>query len=220
MELAEGKLPDGKPYVSRDALFARRAPGVAIGADAAYGMGLMIHTKYGVTVIDHGGDLIGFHSDMMWIPEANVGAVVLTNGDLGPMIRGMFQRKLLEVLYDGKPEADENVAVGAKNFFDAQAVGRKLLSVPPDAEAAKKLAKHYTNAALGEIVVSQVGGKTIFDFGEFKSEMGSTKNPDTTITFSTVTTGVAGFDFVAGEVAGQPTLTLRDGQHEYVFTTK
>src|SRR5262249_47487319 len=45
MELAEGKLPSGKQYISKDALFARRAPGVAIGADASYGMGLFIQTK-------------------------------------------------------------------------------------------------------------------------------------------------------------------------------
>jgi CubicO group peptidase (beta-lactamase class C family) len=220
MELAEGKLPGGKPYVSKDALFARRIPGVAVGADGAYGMGLFIRTKYDVTVIDHGGDLIGYHSDMMWIPEANVGAVVLTNGDLGPSIRSGFLRKLLELLYDGKPEADENVATGAKNFFSSLAAARKLLVLPADPAAAGKLAKRYKNASLGEIAVIQAGGKTTFDFGEFKSEVASTKNPDGTISFSTIATGAAGFELVAGEDAGKPTLTLRDSQHEYVFTAQ
>src|SRR5262249_47242938 len=145
MELAEGKLPSGKQYISKDALFARRTPGVAIGADGSYGMGLFIQTKYDVTVYHHGGDLIGFHSDMMWIPEANVGAVVLTNGDLGPIIRNQFLRKLLEVLYDGKPEADENVVQSAKTFFTQHAAVRKLLTVPADPAAAAKLAKGYHN---------------------------------------------------------------------------
>lgn len=220
MELAEGKLPGGKPYVSKDALFARRVPGVAVGADGAYGMGLFIRTKYDITVIDHGGDLIGFHSDMMWIPEANVGAVVLTNGDLGPSIRSEFQRKLLELLYDGKPEAGEDVATGAANFFTSLAATRKLLVVPADPGAASKLAKRYKNAALGEIAVTQAGGKTTFDFGEFKSEVASMKNPDGTISFTTIATGVTGFELVAGEAAGKPTLTLRDSQHEYVFTAQ
>jgi len=220
MELAEGKLPGGKPYVSKDALFARRVPGVAVGADGAYGMGLFIRTKYDITVIDHGGDLIGFHSDMMWIPEANVGAVVLTNGDLGPSIRSEFQRKLLELLYDGKPEADEDVATGAASFFTSLAATRKLLVVPADPGAAAKLAKRYKNAALGEIAVTQAGGKTTFDFGEFKTEVASMKNPDGTISFTTIATGVTGFELVAGEAAGKPTLTLRDSQHEYVFTAQ
>jgi CubicO group peptidase (beta-lactamase class C family) len=220
MELALGKLPNGTQYVSTEALLARRRPGVAVGADAAYGMGLVIQTKYDVTVIHHGGDLIGYHSDMMWIPEAKVGAVILTNGDLGPSIRSSFQRKLLEVLYDGKPEADENVATAAKNFFTSLAAGRKLLAVPADPAEAKKLARHYKNAALGEIDVTEAQGKTFFDFGEFKSEVASTKNPDGTVTFATITTGIAGFALVAGEANGKPTLTLRDGQHEYVFTSQ
>jgi len=218
MELAEGKTPDGKQYVSKEALDARRIPNVAIGADAAYGMGEFIHHKYDITVFDHGGDLIGYHSDMMWIPEANVGAVILTNGDLGPSIRNQFQRKLLEVLYDGKPEADENVAQAAKNFYTSLAAGRKLLTVPADPAEAGKLAKKYKNDKLGEIAVSHVGAKTVFDFGEFKSEVATTKNPDGTVTFSTIVNGLQGLDFTAGESGGKPTLVTRDSQHEYVFT--
>ncbi|MEO6772659.1 MAG: serine hydrolase domain-containing protein [Kofleriaceae bacterium] len=220
MELAEGKLPNGRQYVSKDALDARRIPNVAIGADAAYGMGVIIHTKYGITVFDHGGDMIGYHSDVMWIPEANVGAVVLTNGDLGPPIRTQFQRKLLEVLYDGKPEADENVADGAKSFFTSLAAGRKLFVVPADPAEASKLAKQYTNDKLGEIRVIQDHGKTVFDFGEFKSEVASTKNPDGTFTFTTIVNGLQGLDFTAGTKDGKPTLVTRDGQHEYVFAAQ
>ena len=219
-ELAEGKLSDGKQYVSRDALFARRVPNVAVGADAAYGMAVFIHTKYDVTVYDHGGDLIGFHSDMMWIPDANVGAVVLTNGDLGPSIRTQFQRKLLEVLYDGKPEADENVAQGARNFFATLAAERKLLAIPADPSEAGKLATGYRNASLGEIAVGRKAGKTAFDFGEFKSEVASRRNPDGAISFVTIEPGTQGFAFVVGDAAGKPTLTLRDSQHEYVFSAR
>ena len=219
MELAEGKLPNGKPYIAKEALDARRVPNVAIGADAAYGMGLFISTKYDVTVYHHGGDLIGYHSDMMWIPEANVGAVVLTNGDLGPMIRNQFLRKLLEVLYDGKPEADENVAQAAKAAFTQRAAFRKLLTVPADPAAVGKLAKAYHNAALGDIKVT-TGGKTVFDFGEFRSEMATLKNPDGTMTFTTIEPGALGIEFVVGEAGGKPTLTIRDGQHEYVFDAK
>jgi len=217
MELAEGALPDGKRYISKDALLARRTPNVAIGADAAYGMGLIIHTKYDVTVYGHGGDLIGFHSDMMWIPQANVGAVVLTNGDLGPLIRDEFQRKVLELLYDGVPEADENVARRAKSYFTALADQRKLMIVPPDPAETGKLAKAYKNAALGTIKVGRAGGKTVFDFGEFKTAVAGVKNPDGTYAFHTIEPGLTGIEFVVGEAGGKPTLTLRDGQHEYVF---
>jgi CubicO group peptidase (beta-lactamase class C family) len=220
MELDEGKLPSGKPYVSKEALDARRVPNVAVGADAAYGMGEFISTKYDVTVYHHGGDLIGYHSDMMWIPAAHVGAVILTNGDLGPMIRGQFLRKLLEVLYDGKPEADENVEKAAKAFFVERAARRKLLTAPADPAPAGKLAKAYHSAALGEIKVIAAAGRTVFDFGEFKSEVATLKNPDGTVTFTTTEPGMEDIEFVVGEAGGKPTLTTRDGQHEYVFDAK
>jgi CubicO group peptidase (beta-lactamase class C family) len=219
MELADGKLPNGTQYISSEALDEREKPNVALSTDVTYGMGLMVHTKYDVRVVDHGGDMIGYHSDVIWIPEAKVGAVILTNGDLGPMIRGQFQRKLLEVLYDGKPEADENVASSAKNFFSSLADARKLLTIPADPAEAKKLAAHYHNDALGELLVTHTpGGKTIFDFGEFKTDTASLKNPDGTITFTGITPGADIGELVAGINGDKPTLTIRDSQHEYVFT--
>lgn len=220
MELADGKLPNGKQYISSEVLDEREQPNVAISGDTTYGMGLMVHTKYDVRIVDHGGDMIGYHSDVMWIPAAKTGAVILTNGDLGPMIRTNFQRKLLEVLYDGKPEADENVASSAKNFFSSLADARKLLTIPADPAEAKKLAPHYRNDALGELLVTHTpGGKTIFDFGEFKTEVASLKNPDGTITFTGITPGADIGELVVGMAGDKPTLTIRDGQHEYVFST-
>lgn len=219
MELAEGKLPDGTQYITKEPLLARRAPQVAIKTDATYGMGLMVDETWGVTVVHHGGDLIGFHSDMMWLPEHGVGAVVLTNGDPGWLIRSIFQRKLLEALFDGRPEADAEVAARGKVFFDGLAADRKLLTAPAEAAEAAKLAPRYVNRALGNIKVSHAGKATVFDFGEWKSEVASRKNPDGSLSFITTAPGSDGMDFVVGAGAKR-TLTIRDGQHEYVFDEK
>jgi CubicO group peptidase (beta-lactamase class C family) len=217
MELAEGTI-GGKPYIGKDALLARRAPQVAIGTDATYGMGLMVDKTWGVTVVHHGGDVVGFHSDMMWLPEYGVGAVILTNGDPGWMIRGLFQRKLLEVMFDGKPEADAKLAAGAKAYFESLAAQRKLVTVPADPALAGRLAARYTSPALGEITLKKEGAKTVFDFGEFASEVASRTNPDGSVSFTTIEPGVMGLEFIVGEKDGKPTLTIRDSQHEYVFT--
>ena len=56
----------------------------------------------------------------------------------------------------------------------------------------------------------------MFDFGEWKSEVASRKNPDGTISFITLAPGAQGFAFVVGSGVTK-TLTLRDAQHEYVF---
>jgi CubicO group peptidase (beta-lactamase class C family) len=216
MELAEGKLPDGKTYIATEPLLERRAPQVSIGKDVTYGMGLMVDATYGVPVVHHGGDLIGYHSDMIWLPQQNVGAVVLTNGDPGWLLRTRFSRKLLEVLFDGRPEADGLLAADAKNFYSAQAADRKLLTIPAEANVSAKLAKRYANPSLGEIAVSTAGASTIFDFGEWKSEVASRKNPDGTISFITIVPGLIGSEFVVGSGAKR-TLITRDAQHEYIF---
>jgi hypothetical protein len=154
---------------------------------------------------------------MMWLPQHNVGAVVLTNSDPGWVLRTVFRRKLLEVLFDGRAEADADVAAQAKSYFEQLAAERKLLTVPAAAEDAGKLAGHYANDALGEIAVRREGTKTVFDFGEWKSEMASRHNPDGTLSFLTVAPGIIGFEFVVGGGPGR-TLVVRDAQHEYTFT--
>jgi CubicO group peptidase (beta-lactamase class C family) len=216
MELANGALPDGSRYISKGPLLARRDAKVPIGKDAVYGMGLMVDTTYGVPVVHHGGDMIGFHSDMMWLPGQQVGAVVLTNGDPGWLIRSGFRRKLQEVLFDGNPEADADLAAAAKSFFAQIAAERKTLVVPANAQEAGKLGAHYKNAALGDVAVQRSGAKTMFDFGEWQSEVASRRNPDGTTSFVTISPGVSGFEFVVGS-GPKKTLTLRDAQHEYLF---
>ena len=216
MELAEGKLADGTTYISKEPLLERRVAQVHIGKDEVYGMGLVVDTTYGVPVVHHGGDLTGYHSDMIWLPEQNVGAVILTNGDPGWLLRSHLRRKLLEVLFDGRPEAEAKLNADAKSFYSSLAADRKLLTIPADANETAKLGKHYTNPSLRDIAVSTSGASTIFDFGEWKGEVATRKNPDGTISFITTVPGAMGFEFVVGS-GPKRTLTIRDAQHEYVF---
>ncbi|MGH9257862.1 MAG: serine hydrolase domain-containing protein [Vicinamibacterales bacterium] len=220
MELDGGLLPGGRRYIARDTLLARRDKQVPLGQDAFYGMGLVVDSTYGTPVVHHGGAMIGYHSDMIWLPEHNVGAVILTNGDPGWALRGPFQRKLLEVLFHGRPEADADVAAQAKSFFDRLAADRKLLTVPAAASDVTKLATRYVNDALGTVTVQREGAATVFDMGEWKSDVGSRRNPDGTTSFLTIAPGILfGLEFVVGSGA-QPTLIARDGQHEYVFAAR
>ena len=214
MELSRGKLPDGSQLVSEKNLIARRVKQVAIGQTASYGMGLFTDTKWDVTVLRHGGSMIGYKSDMLMLPEHGIGAVILTSADTGSALAGAFGRRLLEVLFDGKAEAMDNLLSSAKNWKANVAKARERLVVPADAAAAAKLAPRYHSPALGGIVVNTANGSTVFDFGEFKSAVASRKNDDGTISFRTIDPGLAGFEFV---VVGN-TLVLRDSQHEYVFS--
>ena len=216
-EITEGVLPDGTRLVSAKNLLQRRAHTVQVSDNIWYGMGLMDDRRWGVSVIHHGGDLIGFHSDIIEIPSAQVGAVILTNADLGGDLRDSFSRRLVEVLYDGKPEAADDLAFAAKNDKDAMLRERALLTVPAEPTAASQLASRYTNAELGHIDVSHDSHGTTFNFGAWKSYMATRKNPDGTISFFTIDPGESGFEFVVSSESGKRGLIIRDGQHEYHY---
>jgi CubicO group peptidase (beta-lactamase class C family) len=219
IELSEGMKPDGQRYISKENLFARRTAQVTIGKDLTYGMGLVVDQTYQVPVVSHDGSLFGFKSEMMWLPDQGVGAVMLTNSDAGSILLGNFQRKLLEVLFNGRPEADADLASQTKTFFEGLSVERKLLTAPADPADAGKLATLYKSAALGDIAVLRHDGSTIFDFGEFKSEVASRHNPDGTVSFITIVPGFRGLEF-AMKNGDKPTLVTRDAQHEYVFAAQ
>ena len=71
---------------AKEPLLARRAAQVPIGKSTTYGMGLEVDVTYGTPVVHHGGATFGYLSDMMWLPENGVGAVILTNSDTGGML--------------------------------------------------------------------------------------------------------------------------------------
>jgi CubicO group peptidase (beta-lactamase class C family) len=217
-ELTLGKLPDGKQLVSSENLLMRRAPQVLLGEDSSYGMGLIVDRKYGIPVVSHGGSMSGFKSNFYFLPDSGIGAVMLTNSDTGGMLTGPFGRRLLEVVFDGKPEAAGDVAAHAANYKAELAKERERLEVPAAPALAAALAQRYSSKELGQLDVRTQGGVTTFDLGEWKSSVASRKNDDGTISFITIDPGTGGFEFVVGERGGKRVLVIRDGQHEYVFT--
>ena len=217
-ELDEGRLPDGRRLVSAQNLLQRRGRSVPVGEHEWYGMGEIVDQTSGVTVVSHGGDLLGYHSDWWALPEAGVGAVILVNSDEGSPLVAAFGRRLLEVLYDGTPRAEGQIKATAIAQAQSIAKARELISDPPDTAASAALARRYVSPDLGRIEISSVGPKVMFDFGPWKSRVGTRKNPDGTVTFITIDPGSPRAGFVVGSAAGKRQLTVRDGQHTYVYT--
>jgi len=178
----------------------------------------MVDSRYGVPVVHHGGSMAGYKSDIDFLPDSGVGAVLLTNSDNGGMMLGPFRRRLLEVLFDGKPEAADDVTAQAKRHKAVLAKERARLVIPADASLVSQLAPRYDSKDLGELTVAKRDGATTFDFGEWKSLVASRKNDDGTISFITIDPTNDGFEFVQSERNGKRALIIRDGQHEYTFT--
>ena len=217
-ELALGKLPNRKQLVSAENLLMRRVPQISLGEDASYGMGLIVDHTYGVPVVSHGGSMSGFKSNLYFLPDSGIGAVLLTNSDNGGMMLGPFGRRLLEVVFDGKPEVVAEVSSRAARHKAELAKDRERLVVPPAPDLVSGLARHYSSQELGDLAVLTDHGVTSFDLGEWKSTVASRKNDDGTISFITIDPGTDGFEFVVGNRGGKRVLIIRDGQHEYTFT--
>src|SRR5262249_27286658 len=181
LEVRRGKLPNGKQLVSEENLLARRKAQIQQGEDQDYGMGLSVDKTWGVTVVHHGGSMAGYKSDLMFLPDHGIGAVLLTNSDNGGMLLRPFMRRLLEIVFDGKPEAGEDIDSRVSRYRALVAKERERLVVPAGRAEVDRLASRYTSAALGEITIRRQGTATIFDFGEWKSTVASRKNDDGTV---------------------------------------
>lgn len=219
LELAKGVLPGGRRLVSEANLLERRKRGVPAGEDQWYGMGLFEDVYYGVPVVFHGGAMPGYMTNFWVIPDAGIAAVLLTNADSGNALLRPFMRRLLEVIYDGKPEAADNVASTASAIKANVAKEREKLVVPPDPQIVAALAAAYSSPELGNIKVVKTGdGRVRFDFTDWSSHMATRKNDDGTVSLVTIDPSITGFAFVVGARDGKRTLTVRESQHEYVFT--
>ena len=216
LELNKGVAPSGKRLVSESALLARRARGVPTGEDEYYGMGLEERVEGGISVIHHGGSMAGYKSDWVAIPSAGVGAVLLTNGEEGRPLLHPFMRRLVELMYDGKPEAVDDVAAAGATMRAQALKDQARLTIPADPSALAALAPHYVNPDLGNIVV-QRGSDPTFKFTAWNSTVVTRREDDGTLSFVTTDPLNAGYVFVVGMKDGKRTLITRDGQHEYVF---
>ena len=216
-ELEEGVLPNGGRLVSAESLLARRAHNVPTGEASWYGMGLFDDQTYGVSVIQHGGSLVGYKSNWFSVPAADAAVVILTNSDAGQGLLGSLSRRFLEVLYDGKPEAAENVASLVERRDIALAKFRSEIDNPGNPEVLGSLADRYANAALGPLTVRREGGRTYLQSTTIASEVTTKKNEDGTYSIVMISPGLRGSGILVGSKDGKRTLTLDDGQHEYVW---
>lgn len=218
LELGKGVLPDGKRVVSEANLLERREKGVQVGPNSWYGMGLFQRNVSGVQVVTHGGTLVGYHSTWYALPESGVGLVILANSDPGAAMFGPVLRRLLEILYDGKPEAAGEISASAARI-KAQATSRRSrVTYPGDPAVLNNLASHYRDPSVGRISISEKDGHKWIKAGFVEGPIATRKNADGTFSIISVGPGNIGVDAVVGTKDGKRTLTVSDGQQtQYVY---
>jgi CubicO group peptidase (beta-lactamase class C family) len=217
LELGKGVTPEGKRVVSEENLLKRREPQVKITDEASYGLGLMVAKDHGVSIVQHGGNNLGFSSDMYFLPDHGIGVVMLSNGGGTNTFLAAVRRRLMEILFDGEPEAAENLVAGIDLQNKARAEDTVLLKPQIDPALVSRILNDYTNPGLGRASVRREGRQVIIDVGEWQSPLAQKTDRDGTTKLVMMGPVFAGFELIPEEKDGRTTLTIQAAQQTYTF---
>jgi hypothetical protein len=219
MELAQGVV-DGKTYVSKENLLKRRTPQIRITPVATYGLGLFVTNENDLPMLGHGGNTIGFTSDLFMFPEQDIGVVVLSNAGQANDFRTAVQRRFIELMFDGKPEALETLTGAVARDIKSVKESKALFAAVPNEAWMKSLVGTYQNASLGTIEVKAQGKGFILDAGEWQAAVGEMHDRDGTVKLVTMGVPIVGLELVPSAPGKPATLSLDAGQQVYVFAKK
>jgi CubicO group peptidase (beta-lactamase class C family) len=217
-EINRGVSPDGKQVVTAENLEETWQPQVSISADVSYGLGWMVDSYKGLKVIAHDGLTFGFTTDLAFLPDVDLGIVVLTNGRLTSLFNQAVRFRLLELLFEQEPEFQATLDYALKSIDEQLAEADKKLVNSIDAEAVKPYVDTFSNAALGDITISFDDDKLTLDVGEFTSELRGYTNDQGEIVYVSYDPPVAGLPFAFKEEAGEPVIVLDIVTDQYTFT--
>ena len=216
LELGKGML-DGKPVVSEANLLERRKPRVKISAKQSYGLALFIDESRGLQAIGHGGNTFGFTADATFFPEHGLGLVMLTNAAAANGYTGAVRRRLIEILFDANPEAEQQLAFGIKQLGETIKKQMAEVSLTPDAAFVEPLAGKWTNPRLGVIEIRRDAAGFTLDAGEWKSPIGEHKDTSGARRIILTAPPFAGFGFWPQQNDGKTMLLFETAQQKSWF---
>src|SRR6185436_7196670 len=107
-ELAGARV-NGKRLISTNLLKEMaRLQFAAPGQVAGYGLGLAIQPWYGSTFLSHAGSGYGYSTQQYWMPEYQIGVVVLTNSQSGTLSSDIADRVMLKMIEAKKGSVPPN----------------------------------------------------------------------------------------------------------------
>src|SRR5690606_21585792 len=169
--LGRGLGPNGERVVSEANLDVTWEPQVPISATDSYGLGWMIGSYKGAPLYSHGGNTIGFTSEFAFLPEVDLGVVVLTNAQVANSFTNAVLSRLLELVYQQPEET-----VGQTEFIVEQMATSlteqraQVLDRVPLSDALTYFGP-YANAALGAVSLRIEGGQLLLDVGEWATQV-------------------------------------------------
>jgi CubicO group peptidase (beta-lactamase class C family) len=205
-QLNDGVSPDGKRVVSAENLNVTRTSQVQVSATVGYGLGWAIENYKGAQLIWHNGDAAGFTSDMAFMPDDQLGIMVISNSSAGVIFNQALRNRLLELAF-GQPEEYDatfsyKLAAQEKEFKGLAA----LLKDDVDWTAATPFLGSYHNDALGDVTLTNQNGKLLLQAGDFTSELQETVQKGTYLITNGVLTSLP-LQFTQ-DASGKPEIVL------------
>ncbi len=109
--LNQGVAPNGTVVVSEANLSETQQAGINIAGDIYYGMGWVIDSYNGLPLLWHSGGTQGFASDIAFLPDANLGVVVLSNKGNADNFTRSVREYVFELSFSLEHEADSRYRV-------------------------------------------------------------------------------------------------------------
>lgn len=219
-ELAVGVAPDGTRVVSAENLRETWQPQVPVSADTAYGLGWLIGDYKGLQLINHGGNTLGFTSSFGFLPDLDLGVIVLSNSQAANYFNENVRTRLLELLFNQEPEAAAIVKF-AYDQIQQQFEDIARLRDAVDPAAVESYLGTYSNPALGTLALRMEGSALIADVGEFAvplRPLTEEDNPERLAGYLATEAPITGllFEFREDE-AGAPIVRFGQGAVAYTF---
>jgi CubicO group peptidase (beta-lactamase class C family) len=108
-ELSKGVSPDGKRVISEENLLTAWQPQVPISSTMSYGLGWVVGEYKGARVIEHGGNTLGFTSGFGFLPDKNIGVLVLTNVQGSNVFNDAVRERVLELVFEQSTSVEEKL---------------------------------------------------------------------------------------------------------------
>ncbi len=169
-EINTGVAPDGTRVVSEENLSETWEPQVAITSDISYGLGWIVSDYKGLLVLSHEGNTFGFTTYIGFLPDAEIGFVILTNGRVTNLFNEAVRMRLMELLYAQPAEFEAMVQ------YSAEQTAAQYAEMPDDIgeldlDYVEPYVGRYVHPDLGEISIAMVDGELIIDAGDFQSTL-------------------------------------------------
>ena len=132
MQQTRGLAPDGSRIVSEENLLATQSVEYAYpDGSGSYGMGWYIGDYHGLKHVWHGGVTLGQVSNLAFLPDADLGVVVLTNDFLALTFRNAVEEYVYELAFDLEHTADARYYGFYKQLLDQFSQAPDMFPVRP-----------------------------------------------------------------------------------------